>query len=520
MFDVLIRNGWVIDGQNTPRYQADVALRGDRIAAVGRLGAAAAAQVIDAAGKIVAPGFIDAHTHSDAWLLKEPHLVSKTTQGFTTEFLMLDGISYAPVNEHTWREWVYYLRPLNGLEYAEYTGWRHLRDYMALLDGRTAQNTAAFIPYANVRTLACGFGQRFPDDFQMYEIKRLVQQGMEEGALGISTGLDYIDECLATTDELVAACRLMAPHGVYTTHVRYNLGTLAGVQEAVDIGKRAGVPVHISHLKSADPAEAEAILHYIDTIAVNEVDFSFDVYPYLPSSTMLQYLLPHEVWQDGPLTALPKLAEPRLRTAFNRTLADTPLEDVTIAWVSSKMNSSCQGQSLAQYIAAVGTSPADALCDLLISEGMAVLLVFHLGKDDLVAPFLAHGRYLMGSDGIYFPGGQIHPRQYGSATRLLGWAVRQKRLFSLETAVNKMTGFPASRFHLGQRGEVREGYFADLVIFDPDTVADRATYTHPHHHSVGITHVIVNGITILAEGQPVPDQVPGRVLSPLLGIWY
>jgi N-acyl-D-amino-acid deacylase len=513
MFDLLIRNGTVIDGRKTPRYSADIGIEGERITAVGNLAEGTAAQVIDAAGKIVAPGFIDVHTHSDGWLLKEPHFLSKTKQGFTTEFLMLDGISYAPVNEHTWREWLYYLRPLNGLQLHEYTGWRSIGDYMALLDGRTAQHTAAFIPYANVRTLACGFGQRFPDDFQMYEIQRLIQQGMEEGALGLSTGLDYVDECFATTDELVTACRMMAAQGVYVTHVRYALGTLAGVQEAVEIGKRAAVPVHISHLKATDPAEAEAILTYIDTVAINEVDFSFDVYPYLPSSTMLQYLLPHEVWLAGPIAALPKLTDPHLRARFNRALEDTPLDEVTIAWIGSKGSSHYQGKTLAEYIADMGTSPADALCDLLVEAGMAVLLVFHLGDDDLVMPFLAHNRYMMGSDGIYMPGGVIHPRQYGSAARLLGRYVREKRLFSLETAVYKLTGFPASRFNLPQRGQISEGYFADLVLFDEQTIADKATYDDPHQLTIGVSDVVVNGRVILSNGRATPGVMPGRFLQ-------
>ena len=190
MFDLIIRNGMVIDGRNQPRYKADVGVQGDRIGAIGDLRAAEAAQEIDATGKIVAPGFIDVHTHSDAWLLKEPHFYSKTSQGFTTEFLGLDGISYFPVDETTIRDWIYYLRPLNGLNFDEYTGWESIGDYMALLDAQTAQNVATFIPYANVRTLACGWGQRVPDDSQMLQIKRLIHQGMEEGAMGISTGMD------------------------------------------------------------------------------------------------------------------------------------------------------------------------------------------------------------------------------------------------------------------------------------------------------------------------------------------
>jgi N-acyl-D-amino-acid deacylase len=515
MFDILIKNGTVIDGRNTPRFRADVGIVGDRITAVGDLTAANAQTIIDATDHIVAPGFIDVHTHSDAWLLKQPNFLSKTLQGFTTEFLMLDGISYAPVNTQTVAHWLRYLLPLNGLRFEEYIGWQTIGEYMALLDGHTAQNVATFIPYANVRTLACGFGQTTPDDYQLSDIKYLIQQGMAQGAMGLSNGLDYVDECYASTAELIAACTAMsAEQGVYVTHVRYQLGTLEGVIEAVEIGKKAGVPVHISHLKGSTPEEAEAILHYLDTVAIHEVDFSFDVYPYVSSSTMLQYLLPHEVWRDGVLALPQKLADRRIRDLFARELAERPLDHIHIAWVQSKGNSHHQGQTLAQYIAAVQKPPAEALCDLLIEESGAVLLVFGVGADDLVHPFLAHSHYMMGSDGIFHADSAVHPRQFGSAARLLGACVRDHKLFSLEEAVRKLTSFPAERFGLVDRGVVADGRFADITIFNPATIADKATYTEPHQYAIGVSHVLVNGTPIIQDGKPTDLQkpLPGRYL--------
>jgi N-acyl-D-amino-acid deacylase len=270
MLDLIIRNGTVVDGQKTPRYQADVGIRGDRIAAIGNLAEVESAAVFDAADMIVAPGFIDVHTHSDAVLLSQPHLHAKTAQGFTTEFLMLDGISYAPLSRHTAPGWIQYLRSLNGLRFEQYTGWETVGQYMALLHGRTAQNVATFVPYANVRTLSAGFGERHLNDYQLADIQGLVAQGMADGAAGLSTGLDYVDQCYATTDELVAAARGMRrTQGVYVTHVRYARGTLEGVREAVEIGRRAGVPVHISHLKGDNEADAEALIDYIDLVAIN-----------------------------------------------------------------------------------------------------------------------------------------------------------------------------------------------------------------------------------------------------------
>ena len=517
MFDILIKDGILIDGSKAPRYRADVGIRGDRIDQIGDLRQAEAGQTIDAGGKIVAPGFVDVHTHSDAWLLKTPHFVSKTSQGFTTEVIMADGISYAPVNRHTVHQWIYYLRALNALRFEEYQGWESLADYMALLDGQTAQNVITHIPYANLRVNAGGFGRHSPDDYQMRQIIAAVEQGMAEGAVGLSTGLDYLAQCFASTGELVEACRPMAAAGgLYVTHVRYKKGVLAGVQEAVEIGKRAGVPVHISHLKGYSAADAEAILTYIDTVATQEVDFSFDVYPYLPGSTMLNYLLPYEVWEDGPLAVLSKLQAPAIRAKFNHSLDQMDLDAVHIAWLPGKENARHQGKLVSQYVAEMGLSPADALCNLLIEENLAVLLVLNRGDDDLLEPFLAHDCYMMGSDGIYQAEGAIHPRQYGSAARLLGPCARDKKWFSLEEAVYKLSGHPASRFGLTKRGQLREGYFADLVVFDPETVADRATFENPHQYAAGIEHVLVNGVPVIQAGRPVdnlPSPLPGRALK-------
>jgi N-acyl-D-aspartate/D-glutamate deacylase len=517
MFDLIIQNGTVIDGIKTPRYRADVGIQGDRIAAIGHLGGERTREVIDASAKMVAPGFVDVHNHSDGWLLKTPHLVSKTSQGITTEVIMADGISYAPVNSQTAHEWIYYLRALNGLRLEEYQGWSSLADYMEMLDHQSVQNSIPHIPYANVRTLVCGFGRLPPDDFQMTMIVEEVERGMAAGAVGLSTGLDYIAQCFASTDELVEATRpLLADKGLYVTHMRYKKGVLPALREAVAIGRRAGIPVHISHLKGGTAQESEEIVNYIDKVVVNEVDFSFDVYPYLPGSTMLNYLLPYEVWEDGPLNVLPKLRRPEIRRKLALSLREVQLEQIHIAWVQGRENVQHQGKTLAHYVKEIGLPPEEALCNLLIEENLAVLLVFHQGEDDLIAPFLAHRLYMMGSDGIYHPSSVIHPRQYGSATRLLGRYVREQKLFSLEEAIYKLSGYPASRFGLKNRGYLREGAFADLVIFDADEVADRATFAQPHQTSLGIEHVVVNGVRVITCGQPVdplPTPLPGRALQ-------
>lgn len=516
MYDRLIENGTVIDGTGRPAYQADIGVVADRIARIGDLSSEEADARLDAGGKVVCPGFVDVHNHSDAWLLKLPNFAPKTAQGFTSEVIMADGISYAPLDETTAPQWVYYMRSLNSLLFEEYDGWHSLDEYMSRLDGTTAQNSITHIPYGNLRTVIGGFGPQALDDFQIRQMQEAVDQAMDEGAVGLSTGLDYPGQCYASTQELAEVASAMASYGgLYATHIRYKKGTLAGIQEAVEIGRRADVPVHISHLKGTTTEEVDRILSYVDDVARQEVDFSFDVYPYLPGSTTLTYLLPYEVWDDGPLAALAKLADPLLRRRFARDLESCPLHNIHIAWLPGKENSRHLGKTLTEYVAEVGGRPADVLCDLLMEESMAVLLVFHHGEDVLVHPLLAHDCQMVGTDGIYCPDSVVHPRLYGSAPRLLGPCVRDHRLFTLEAAVRRLSGYPAERFGLAERGQVKEGYYADLVVFDAETVADRATYEDPHQFPVGIDHVFVNGVPVVEEGRPIedlPQPRPGRRL--------
>ena len=516
--DLLVQHGTIIDGTGAARRTADVGISGGRIAAIGRLEAATALHTIDARGRIVAPGFVDVHTHSDGWLLKSANFVPKTSQGITTEVLMSDGISYAPVTAENYRDWFMYLRSLNGLQQGDYQGWRTIADYLAILDRRTAQNVIAEVPYANVRVLAAGWRRGPLDDSQMKIVRREIERAMDAGAVGVSTGLDYISECFATTDELVEAVAAIAPwRGLYVTHVRYKKGTLAGVKEAIEIGRRAGVAVHISHLKAGSPKEADEILSYVDRVAVNEVDFSFDIYPYLPGSTMLNYLLPYEVWEEGPLAAVARLREPAVRERLAVLLECflVPVDKISLAWLAGRDSAVHQGQSLAQFAATAGKSPAEALADLLIEDNLAGLSVLHTGDDAWIEPFLQHPKFMLGSDGIWFADGQVHPRVYGSVARILGPLVRERKLFSLESAVQKLSGTPAERFGLSDRGTIVEGAVADLAIFNAETIVDRATYEDPHQLSVGMEHVLVGGVEVFANGQAIEitgPELPGRAV--------
>jgi N-acyl-D-amino-acid deacylase len=518
LYDLLLTGGSVVDGTGAPAVSADVAVSGDWIAAVGKLGGAAAKQTLDCGGRAVAPGFIDVHNHSDGWLLAHPHQTWKTCQGFTTEVLMADGISYAPVDEQTWRHWHYYLRSLNGLTLADYRGWQSLADYMALLGGRSTQNAATHVPYANVRVLACGFARHAPpDDVQMREIKARIRQGMEEGAVGLSTGLDYINQCHATTDEIAAACTAVVPFGgLYVTHVRYKIGLLPALREAVEIGRRSGVKVHISHLKGSSEEEVQEVLAFIDNEARRQVDFSFECYPYQRGSTMLNYLLPYEVWQDGPLGVLGHLDRPEIRSRFRAALAafGVPLSQIHIAWTAAPGGESLHGMPLDEFVRQRGKPAHEALIDLLIESNLGTLLVAGPPTDHLVEPLIRHDLAILGSDGIYQPGGHVHPRVYGAAGRWLGPLVRDRKLFSLAEAVHKLSGKSAARFGLADRGVIRAGAFADLVVFDPATITDRATYENPRQTTTGVELVTVNGQVVhSSQGAEAPTALRcGRYL--------
>lgn len=515
---ILIRNGQIIDGSGSPRVKGDVGITGDRITAVGNLCDASAKLEIDARGKIVAPGFIDLHNHADGWLLRSRHVIPKTTQGFTTEVIMSDGISYAPVDELNWRDWIFYLRSLNSLRIDEYQGWKSLADYQQVLHGRSVQNNLLQVPYGNVRALVAGFGALPLDDLQRKLVQAEVRKGLETGAASLSTGLDYLGQLHVTTDDLVHACSILKEYdALYVTHVRYKLGLLPAVEEAVEIARRAGCRLHISHLKAQGPEFIDPLLELIDE-SRKEVDLSFDCYPYLPGSTMLNFLLPYEVWEDGPLAALGKLSDPVIRSRFRRALENyrLPLDKLHIAWVPGKENSRHQGKLLSEYIAETGLPAEEALLNLLIEERLTVLLVFHEGDDPWCWPILQHDTCLIGTDAIDQENGAVHPRMFGSANRLLGPLVRDQKLFTLEQIIAKLSGRSATRFQIPERGYLRENYFADLVVFDPERITDHATLHNPRQLSTGIEHVLVNGCPIISAGEPLEiasEKLPGRSLK-------
>jgi N-acyl-D-amino-acid deacylase len=519
MFDTLITGGRVVDGSGLPWFPGDVAIQGDRIADVGKLTGAQARQRIDAAGKVVAPGFIDAHVHGDLMLLADPLHEPAIRQGVTTYILGQDGVAMAPASPATLDHMRRYTAGFSGNPSLE-QNWSTVAEYLACFDRRCAVNVAYLVPNGNVRMEVLGLATRPPTSDELKRMGRLVRESMEQGAVGLSSGLDYIPSRYAETEELIALCREIAPlGGIYVTHMRrYDAdGVLGSMDEVFRIGREAGVGVHISHFNS----RAELVLPKVDAGRAEGIDVTYDLYCYLAGSSILAMVaLPPWVQEGGVSATIARLRDPavrgRLRDWF--PTCEKPLESVRLSYVAAPAYRQFEGQTLEQAAPAAGYGPqrveiGNFVCDLLVASDLAVgCIVPHLqrGQED-VRELTRHPAMMAGSDGI-FTGAFPHPRGCGCFARYLGHHVRGDHTWTLEQAVQHLAAHAARRFGLKDRGLLRPGMAADVVVFDPDTIADRATYDDGRRLAVGVEHVLVNGELVLHNGQRTP-ALPGRALK-------
>lgn len=488
--DLLIRGGRVIDGSGAPARSADIAVANGRIVAVGRTGDEAA-RVIDASGLVITPGFIDVHSHDDVALLSGPGLDFKAAQGVTTVVCGNCGVGAAPANE---RMEEFYRRGVEGiLGPVRAFEWESLSEfYDAVRAARPSVNAAFLVPHGALRVAAMGWERREPTDDELAKMQELLAEGMKAGALGLSTGLIYPPGAFAQTDELIELTRVVAGYGgLYASHIRNEGGgLLEAVGEAIRIGQEAGVPVQISHHKASGQANwglTQQSLPLIDEARAKGLDVTIDAYPYTAASTALSAVAPR-----------------------GRIARGMDPHDVLIA--SVKHQHQYEGKRLDEVAAMMDLPLEDATRRLLEEEENAVVAVMFIMDEEDVRRVLRHETCMIGSDGLPSTTGKPHPRLYGTFPRVLGRYVREERLLSLEEAVRRMTSLPAKKFRLADRGEVRPGAWADLVILDPDRVVDTATYDDSRRYPTGISHVIVNGEPVVEEGRPA--GVPaGQVLT-------
>ncbi|HET7342424.1 MAG TPA: D-aminoacylase [Methylomirabilota bacterium] len=529
MLDLKIEGATVMDGTGRPGARTDVGVRDETIAAVGDLSRETAGSVLNATGRVLAPGFIDMHSHSDWRLWGNRRAESKIRQGVTTEVVGNCGFSPAPVAAEFRDEMrAFALYVPKGMDFS----WRSVGEYLRAFDrDGTALNVVQLVGHGTLRIAAMGFARRPPTEAELATMQRLLADAVQEGAWGLSTGLIYAPGSYATTDEIVAVARAAARYrGFYASHIRGEGATLLdAVREAIQVGRQAAMPVQISHVKAAGRphwGKVADALALIDAARAEGLDVMGDVYPYTASSTSLRTALPDWALEGGVAAMLKRLHDPgecqKIREDMARgggysIVERMGWENVMIAWCPKRQDA--EGRRVAEIAEARRLDPVDAVFEILRdADGVASMILFQLDERDLTRA-LSHPQIMIGSDGSSLAthgemsAGKPHPRNYGTFPRVLGRYARDERVLPLAEAVHKMTGLPARRLGLRDRGEIRVGAKADLVVFDARRVADQATYEDPHRYPVGIDHVLVNGRFVIKDGEHT-GSLPGRVLSP------
>jgi N-acyl-D-aspartate/D-glutamate deacylase len=528
-YDLVIRNGKIVDGTGNPWHHGDIAVKGDKIVAMARTLPGKGEREIDARGLVVAPGFIDIHSHSDFVLLEDGNAQSKIRQGVTTEVLG-ESSSAGPYQGP--------LVPPKFMIKGQETRWTTLGEYFDVVErAGVSTNVASFVGLGNVWKSVMGNSHQRPTAAQMEKMTALVDEAMKQGALGLSCMLAMPPDSLATTDDVVELCKVVARHGgIFVVHVR-NEGTevMAAIKEAIEVGRRAGVRVEILHIKIADQqlwGKMSEVVKLVDDARKNGVDVGANVYPYTRGNNNLSSIIPPWAHEGGTAKMLARLKDPQERAKLKKDIREgipgwyNHYTAVGGDWgrMLISANNSYQGLTMDRILAerTKGKKPPpdllDEFFDLLIEEGGSVSTVYdhHTEKDmnlAMIQPWCS-----IGSDGLAYATegvlkrGHPHPRSFGTFPRVLGVYVRERGLLRLEEAVRKMTSQNALKLGLYDRGLLRPGNFADITLFDPDRVVDRATYTKPFQYSEGIVYVIVNGRVVLDQGQHTGAR-PGRALK-------
>lgn len=523
---ILIKNGFIVDGTGSEGYYGDVLTDGAIISKVSSCIEACADRVVEASGCIVCPGFIDTHSHSDVQILKNPYIEAKIRQGITTEILGQDGISAAPLPERYIDDWKRNLAGLDGE--LENIGWdfETVGDYLDKLERNgVCLNAGYLVPHGNIRMEAVGLEDRNASPDEILQMKRILEREMESGALGLSTGLIYTPCTYGSSLELTELCKVVRKYdGVFVVHQRSEADDiLNSMDEVINIGKASGVRVHFSHFKVCGKknwSKIDKVLEKLDEAKADGVQISYDQYPYAAGSTMLAVILPPWVLDGGTRKMLQKLGESDARKRIKADIAAglkgwdnfvdfAGTDKIFITSVKTERNRNLIGKSLEEIGELTGKDPLDAAMDIIAEEENAVGMIDFYGLEEHVKLFMKRPEQNVCTDGLL--GGKPHPRVYGAFPRILGKYVREENLMGIEEAVYKMTYRAASVFGLTGRGCLKEGKAADIVIFNPDIVRDKGTYTEPEQYPDGIGLVMVNGEIVLEDGN-LRRVLPGCVI--------
>jgi len=513
---IKIENGVIIDGTGSNGYIGSVAIKDKLIIGVGTAPDLAYDLVLNANGKVISPGFIDTHSHSDLMVFEDPRILPKIMQGITTEVLGQDGVSMAPLPEKyidVWR------RNISGMDgYSDKIDWKYktTKGYLKLLESvKPSSNLCYLVPHGNIRMEVMGLENRLPTKEEIEKMKDVLQREMESGAIGMSTGLIYTPCTYADTEELIELCKVVNQYnGIFVTHQRSEGDNIIqSMEETFEIGRKSGVKVHFSHFKICSKKawdKADYLVEMIHKAEKEGIEVSFDQYPYIAGSTTLGVILPPWAHDGGNDKLMERLKNPierekmtediKTNTNWDNFIDFAGFDKIFITSVTKKENEKFLGKSLLEVAKMKNKDPYNSSYDLLLDEKNSVGMVDYYGTEENVKTFIKCDEMNLCTDGLLGPG-KPHPRVYGSFPRFLRKYCREEKTVTLEQAIRKMSGKAADTFNIKQRGYIKEGYYADIVIFDPDTIKDVATFENPIAFPIGIDYVLVNGTIEVEKGK-------------------
>ena len=515
-YDIVIKDSWVVDGTGKPKFEADIGIIGGKIDKIGEIPESEGDIVIDAKGLVTCPGFIDIHSHSDLSILANPKAESKIMQGITTEVIGNCGFSAAPVKEPAEEELKRELEKY-GLDLT----WKTMEEYFRRVEENgVSVNVVPLVGFGTIRACVMDYENRRPTKDELDEMKALTEQAMLDGAFGLSTGLIYAPCCYADTDEIVEVCKVVSRYGgIYASHIRGEGRTLVeAVREAIEIGERANVSVEISHHKAAGVVnwgKVRETIKMIEKARREGLNINFDVYPYTASHTSLEALMPPWVLEGGREKLEERLRDPKIREKIkceienSINIADNPIVDSgwdRIVPVYLDSDKELEGKSLEEIAKDMGRDPYDVFFELILRNKNAQVILHEMSEEDVIT-VMKHPLSMICTDSEALSTSDIsrigltHPRGFGAFPRVLGVYVREKGVLTLEEAIKKMTSMAAKKLGIPGRGVIKEGAYADIVVFDLQRVRDTATYENPYSYPVGIEYVIVNGKITVEKGK-------------------
>lgn len=527
MLDLVLKNGRVVDGTGNPWFFGDVGVKNGLIVNIGR-SSQKSQQTVDVQGRIISPGFIDGHCHSDLLVLDNPRSEIKLQQGVTTEILGNCGLAPAPFTRENLDLLQSYVEPVLGRTENEWS-WETVGRYMdTVVRARPSENVATYVGHGTLRIAVMGFENKAASSNQLERMKHLLEEGLQAGAIGLSLGLMYAPGNYTSREELEELCSVLPKYGgLLATHIRGEGNSLIpSIEEVIWIAERNDVPLQISHLKAAGRSNWGSItraMELVEEARSRGLDVTCDVYPYTAGSTSLTTLLPPWALEGGISRTLEKLRDldsrKRIREElrheqeeWDNLVASTGWDNVYISSVGKRFHATLEGKNVAEISESRSVDPIDCMMDLLLEqEGKVSIVFFHMADAD-VEQVLKWDKSLIASDSLHDQAQMPHPRLYGTFPRILAKYVRAEKLLTLEEAVRKMTSFPARRFKLARRGLLTPGYAADIVVFDPATISERASYNKPKRFPEGISHVLVNGRLVIESGVH-RDERSGKVIG-------